>query len=199
MLPSVVDVSALTGQKVSGQVTSWVTPDGPMLVEHLAGRSDDGSVHVFWWSPRNDWQVHDVSARTGRTVASSLESWVTGNVEHLAGQAPDGSLLVFWWTPRTDWRVVNATDITGEPVAGRPAAYQLQAGSETEECLAARNPDSSLMLCWWKPSLDWQALYLSEATGADILAPPAAWHGSWWRTRPWTGPPKPNPSSTNYR
>ena len=54
MLPGVVDVTAITGQRVIGPLTSWQTPDGPYIVEHLAGVSPTGDVLVFFWSPQQD-------------------------------------------------------------------------------------------------------------------------------------------------
>jgi hypothetical protein len=122
MLTNVVDVTAITGQGVAGPVRSWVTPDGPFLVEHLAGQSPTGDLLVFYWSPRRDWQAVNVTAITGQKIAGPVTSWVTPDgpflVEHLAGQSPSGDLLVFFWSPRHDWQAVNVTAITGQKVAG---------------------------------------------------------------------------------
>ncbi len=88
--------------RVVGPLTIWQTPNGPLLVEHLAGRDAAGHLLVFWWSPAHDWQVVDVTAITGRTIAGPLTRWQTTNgpynVEHLAaadaaGPSP-GVLLV---------------------------------------------------------------------------------------------------------
>jgi hypothetical protein len=65
VLTNVVNVTGITGQKIAGPVTSWVVPDGPMLVEHLAGETADGSLNVFWWSPARNWQALDISGITG--------------------------------------------------------------------------------------------------------------------------------------
>src|SRR5262249_38558103 len=150
----VVNVSSKTGKRVASNLTSWVVPNGPMLVEHLAGHAADGSLYVFWWSPAHDWQALDVSAMTGRKLAGSPASWVTPSsghlVEHVGGRAPDGSLLVFFWTPATNWRVVNASDITGQKIAGDLTVYQLPDGAENVEVVGARAADGSLILHWWK-------------------------------------------------
>jgi hypothetical protein len=37
MIPQIVDTTAKTGQRILAPVTSWQTPDGPFIVEHLAG------------------------------------------------------------------------------------------------------------------------------------------------------------------
>ena len=106
MLPGVVDVTAITGQRVIGPLTSWQTPDGPYIVEHLAGISPTGDVLVFFWSPRHDWQVVSVSQITGQQVVGPVTSWQTPDgpyiVEHLAGMSPTGDMLVFFWSPRHD-------------------------------------------------------------------------------------------------
>jgi M6 family metalloprotease-like protein len=170
-----VNVTQITGQKVAGPVTSWVVPDGPLLVEHLAGRTASGSLVVFWWSPARNWQVVDVSGITGQNIAGPVTSWVTGNVEHLGGQAPDGSLAVFWWTPATNWQVVNVSGLTGRQIRGVPTVYQLPDGQENAEVLGARDADGSLVQFWWKPSLDWQALNVTEATGRTVASDPVSW------------------------
>ncbi|MEP6601461.1 MAG: hypothetical protein ABJB49_06565, partial [Nitrospirota bacterium] len=60
MLPSVVNVSDITGQRVTGRVASWQTRNGPYNVEHLAGRNLTNDLTVFWWSPQHDWQAVNV-------------------------------------------------------------------------------------------------------------------------------------------
>src|SRR5687768_11131199 len=94
VVPEPIDVTAITGQEVVGPVTSWMTQDGPFTVEHLAGRSPRGDLLVFFWSPRADWQVVNVSAITGQQIAGPVTSWVTQDgpftVEHLAGRSPRG-------------------------------------------------------------------------------------------------------------
>lgn len=229
----VVDVTAKTGRRLAAdRLTSWLTPNGPYTVEHLAGRDALGNVLVFWWSPARDWQVVDVSAKTGgRRVVSPLASWQariggvlheylagsaaddtvtlfsfapgrdwraqrlgslrfrggvtawqTGSVEHLGGAAPDGSLWVIWRTTgQTLWKSIDVTAITGERVQGRPTVYQLRDGNENVEVLASmgsytgRRLGSNLVVHWWKPSRDWQALSLTEITGHAVTTRPESW------------------------
>ncbi len=172
----VVNVTAKTGRQIASAVASYVTPDGPMLVEHLAAHDCTGALLVFWWSPAHDWQVVDVTGITGRRVAGEPCCWLAGNRAHLGANGPDGSLLVFWWSPSANWRVVNASSISGEPSDGALSPYQLPSGAETAELLAGRKPDGSLLLHWWKPSRDWQAVNLSDAIGGiRFAADPVAW------------------------
>ncbi|TLD42028.1 MAG: hypothetical protein JETT_1737 [Candidatus Jettenia ecosi] len=180
-MPDPVDVTAITGQKIAGPVTSWQTPDGRYTVEHLAGQSQNGDLLVFYWSPRADWQFVNVTEKTGQKIVGPVTSWQTRDgrytVEHLAGQSQNGDLLVFYWSPRADWQFVNVTShvADGKVANGVPTVYQLADGNENVELLGTRSPSGSLLLYWWKPSRDWQAVNLSEITGRTISADPASW------------------------
>ena len=83
-----IDVTAITGRTIDGPLTSWQTPNGPFLVEHLAARDANGHLIAFWWSPQHDWQAVDITAITGRAIMTGVTSWQTPNgpenVEHLA-------------------------------------------------------------------------------------------------------------------
>jgi len=171
----VVDVTAKTGKTVAGEVTSWTSRNGPLLVEHLAGPAPDGTLQVFWWSPAHDWQVVNVSAIAGGSVSGRPVSWVTGNVEHIAVRGTNKSLLVYWWTPATNWRLVDVTAITGVQAADVSAVYQLADAGENVEVLNARGVDGSFLRFWWTPSRDWQALNISDAIGTAVASDPTAW------------------------
>jgi len=143
----VVDVTTKTGGPLpSSPLTAWQTQDGPYLVEHLAGADASGNVLVFWWSPRQDWQVVDVTAKTGKRVSSPLTSWQTrtgGQVaEHLAGISQAGNLVEFRWMPSTDWTAVDITAEGGPALsdAGRVISWQSTEGPYIVEQLAAITP-----------------------------------------------------------
>ena len=171
----VVDVTSKTGKTVVGDVTDWISHNGPMLVEHLAGSAPDGTLQVFWWSPAHDWQAISPTAIAGGSAHGKPVSWLTGNVEHVAVRGNDNHLLVYWWTPATNWRLVDVTAITGVKVADVSDVYQLADGGENVEILAARGTDGSLWQFWWKPSRDWQARNLSRATGTLWSSDFTAW------------------------
>ena len=156
-------------------MTSWVSTDGPMLVEHLAGPSTEGSLNVFWWSPAHNWQAINVSSIAGGTVSGRPISWKTGNVEHVAVRGQNNRLFVYWWTPATNWRLVDATTITGRQIAEVCDVYQLADAGEIVEVLSARGLDGSLLQFWWKPSRDWQSLSVSDATGVTWVSDSTAW------------------------
>ena len=121
-----VNVSAKTGRRVAGAPVSWLTSDGAQTVEHLAARGLNNELLVFWWSPAHDWQVVDVTAKTGRSVSQDPTAWLSRNgpmvVEHLGAASPDGTLSVFWWSPAHDWQAINVSAIAGGTAAGRRSA-----------------------------------------------------------------------------
>lgn len=171
----VVDVTAKTGKTVIGEVTSWISHNGPLLVEHLAGPSPDGALEIFWWSPAHDWQVVSASAIAGGSVNGRPVSWITNHVEHVAVRGTNNHLLVYWWTPATNWRLVDVTTITGITVAEVSAVYQIAEAGENVEVLSARGENRELLRFWWQPSRDWQAVDISKATGALATADCTAW------------------------
>jgi M6 family metalloprotease-like protein len=172
----VVDVTAKTRRAVSHDPTAWIARNGPMLVEHLAAASPDGTLSVFWWSPAHDWQALDVSAIAGGSAAGRAISWLPEAVEHVAVRGVQGQLFVYWWTPATNWRVVDVTAITGVEVAEVGAPYQLANDGELSEIVVAHGVDGSLLRYWWRPSRDWQVQNLSHATGVTGTVAPTTWH-----------------------
>ena len=171
----VVNVSQITGQQIGGSVTSWQTPDGEFIVEHLAGRSPTGDLLEFFWSPRADWQVLNVSANTGQQLTvGPLTSWQVpdggGIAEHLAGQSPTGDLLVFFRSstaPGENWQVVNVSQITGQQIGGSVTSWQTPDGEFIVEHLAVRSPTGDLLVFFWSPRADWQVMNVSEIAGGE--------------------------------
>jgi hypothetical protein len=148
--------------------------------------------------PGQDWKVIDVTAKTGRKVASAATAWQTPNgdqtVEHLAAAGPNGELLVFYWQPGIDWKVVNVTAKTGQQVAGSATAWQAPNGDQTVEHLAAQSSGGDLLIFYWQPGADWKVVNASGKAASRVLygASHAAgvWrsddYGATWRqlTRP---------------
>jgi M6 family metalloprotease-like protein len=160
-------------------LTSWQTPDGPNIVEHLAGQSPSGDLLVFFWQPGHDWGFVNVTAITGQKIAGPLTSWQTPDgpniVEHLAGQSPSGDLLVFFWQPGHDWGFVNVSRQTGAKITGPISALTLRDGDQLVETLTARGQDGSHLYFWWTPRQDWQVLDLTAATGYAVQSAPTNW------------------------
>ncbi len=178
-MTNVVDVTAITGKRVVGPVTSWQTKDGSNIVEHLAGMSPNGELLAFFWSPRRNWQVVNVTQKTGQKIAGPVTSWQTSdgryNVEHLAGMSPNGDLLVFFWSPRQDWQAVNVSQKTGQKIAGPLTSWQTKDGRYTVEHLAGMNRNGDLLVFFWSPRQDWQAVNVTQKTGQKIAGPLTSW------------------------
>jgi BNR/Asp-box repeat len=182
---AVTNVREKTGQRVRGPITNWQTPDGGVIVEHLAGMSvgrlEGGDLLVFYsFAPSwDEVQFVNVSAKTGRTIAGGLTAWQTPdgpeNVEHVASVGPGGEVLVFYWSPRQDWQVVDVTARTGVRVTGGLTSWQLPGCGMITEYLAGRTRDGDLVVFFWAPGSDWKALNLSEQTGWRVSGDPTSW------------------------
>lgn len=175
-----VNVSQKTRQQLSGGLTAWQTRNGPFLVEHLAGRSPEGDLIVFWWSPQHDWQALNVSQKTGKQISGDPTSWVTpdgrrGTVEHVAAVGVGRELLTFYWTPAHDWRVVDVTVKTGRTLAGPVTSWLARNGPLLVEHLGGPAPDGSLEVFWWSPAHDWQAINASAIAGGQAFGRPVSW------------------------
>ena len=122
-------MSAKTGKRIAGAPVSWVTPDGVGgTVEHLAARGLNNELLVFFWTPAHDWQVVDVTAKTGRAVvgdvdAVAVHATVRWSSSISGGVSPDGTLSVFWWSPAHDWQAINVSSIAGGTAAGRTVSW----------------------------------------------------------------------------
>jgi len=175
----VVNVSQKTGQRVASAATSWQSPDGQFNVEHLAAMSPSGDLLVFFWSPRRDWQVVNVSQKTGQRVSGPVTSWQAPdgpfNVEHLGGKSPTGDLIVFFWSARQDWQVVNVTEKTGQKVRSAATSWQTRDGPVNVEHLAAVGTNEDLLVFFWTPQRDWQVVNVSQKTGQRVTAAPTSW------------------------
>jgi M6 family metalloprotease-like protein len=171
----VVDVTAKTRRSASQDPATWLSHNGPLVVEHLAAASPDGTLSVFWWSPAHDWQAINVSGIAGGSAAGRTVSWVTGAVEHVAVRGTADELFVYWWTPTTNWRMVDVTAATGAQIAEVGGFYQLTETTENSEILTARGVDNSLLRFWWRPSRNWQVQNLSHATNVATVVAPATW------------------------
>jgi hypothetical protein len=159
MAESVVDVTAKTGRSLAAGagVTSWQTPDGPFIVEHLAGVDAGGHLVVFWWSPRADWQAVDVTAKTGRSLAAGagVTSWQTsneaGHSEQIAGVDRAGHLVAFWWVSWADWQTVDLSTMVGQSIEAGSGitSWETPDGQDTVEHLGIVGTSGRVLVFWW--------------------------------------------------
>jgi hypothetical protein len=168
-----VNLTQKTGAQVVGTPTNWQTT-GAYIYEHLAARDPLGNLLVFWWSPAQDWQVVNLSEKTGYKIASeSPTSWLTPDgpelVHHVAARSPHGDLLVFYWAPSHDWKVVNVSGLTGQKIAGAPVSWQTDWGRPYNvEFLAAVDSKSQLQIFFWTPETNWRVTNATELSGVHL-------------------------------
>ena len=83
-----------------------------------------GDLLVFFYEPRFNWQVVNVSQLTGQKIAgSALTSGKHRRTTHCrtcCRMCTTGDLLVFFYEPRFNWQVVNVSQLTGQKIAGLP-------------------------------------------------------------------------------
>ena len=183
----VTNLSAATGRKITGPVTSWITASDDLPVEHLAARAVNDDLLVFYRPAGSVWGVANVTSITGQKIGGEPEGWkvdVSGaeTQEKVAVPAGDGSLLLFTYLPSTDWHVTNLTAITGQSVAG-PADVWFDPIALYEK-LAARAPNGDLVIFYYDQiDLTWQVTNVTSVTGQRIAGPVASWrtkNGATW-------------------
>lgn len=112
---AVTNVSGITGRRVAGGSTSWLTEVGGGWVEHLAAPGPNDELLSFYKVTGDSWKAVDVTALTGKQVTHPPTSWVTGEgakaVEHLAAPAPDRHMTEFAWHTKTNWETRDVSRI----------------------------------------------------------------------------------------
>src|SRR4051794_5204210 len=112
------DLTVRTGIPITGGVTNWATPVGTDLVQHVAGRTPGGDLHVFWWNSSGT-HVVNVTAKTGVRIAGDPAAWLgVTPFEYVAAITPTGAIQVFSWTPAGDWGSSNISSSSGKTFAG---------------------------------------------------------------------------------
>lgn len=175
----VVNVTALTGQKVGGPATSWTLEGGLEVIERLAAPASNGDLLLFTYQPSTDWQVTNLTQITGQSVGGPATDWIapTGpHAENLAAPAPNGDLVIFSSDPiEGGWHVTNVTSVTGQKVSGPATNWQTQSGSTWYEHLAAAGPNQHLYAFHKPTGGGWQVRDVTNITGQTITHPPTSW------------------------
>jgi hypothetical protein len=199
----VQDVPQVKGQ-IWSPLASWQTPDGPYLVDHLAGKSAAGELLLLFKSARQNWQTVNVSAEADATLANSRVSplyaptaWQTrlpgaANLEHLTSASAGNELLVFSFSPGDHWRVINATQNVRasqprEFVSGSLTAWQRPepARNGVTEFVAGLDPYGDLVVfssfrgpnqpAWQPGNIDVQNISAQIAPHQRYFAPLTSW------------------------
>jgi len=177
----VVNVTAITGQKVGGPPTGWVLEGGLEVEERVAAPAPNGDLLLFTYRPSTNWRVSNLTQITGQNqkVGSRVSHWVsptTSRGENLAASAPNGDLVVFHFDPiERTWGVTNVTAITGQPVSGAVANWQVRRGSTWYEYLAGRGPNHHLYAFHKATGGTWQVRDVTNVTGKLITHTPTSW------------------------
>ncbi len=78
--------------------------------------------------------------------------------ERLGAKDPSGDLLMYSWSAVHNWDVDNVSQIAGRKVAGAATSWQTPNGPFNVEHLAAISPAGDLLVFFWSPEHDWQAV-----------------------------------------
>ncbi len=97
--------------------------------------------------------------------------------ERLGAKDPSGDLLMYSWSAVHNWDVDNVSQIAGRKVAGAATSWQTPNGPFNVEHLAAISPAGDLLVFFWSPEHDWQAVNVSQKTNQKIAGaePPTSW------------------------
>ena len=185
---TVANLTTTTQKKITGPVTSWQTPLGNRMVEHIGARGIDNHFLVFWRIAGGDWAAVDVTTLTGQEVGDSGVSW-TQNLgfewaESVAMPDPTGNLILFTYQPSTNWQTKNLGQLTGQKVAGAAAYWSAIEGPRVEY-LAAPAPNGDLVLFYTDPiESSWKVFNITNITGKRVIGPVTNWNvpkgGAWW-------------------
>jgi len=174
----VVDVSEKTAVLAAvEQPASWQIRSAGLLQERLAARDRGGRIHVFSWSPGQDWAAETVDPTASPRFEGPLTAWANDSagkaVESVAGRTDTGALVLYSRAGGGAWSKVDVTGITKRSISGDPQGWRIYAGSER---IAAHDAAQHLWLFSATSSSNWSALDLTSATGGHAaLGPVAGW------------------------
>lgn len=120
----------LQGPRFVGQLDAYVTPWGGL---NVAGRTEDGEVYTYWWSPQlqaenlaagraDRWELANITeAAAGPYVANGVEVAVStdGGINIFALDQFDG-VIMFRWLPGGLWETSEVTLLADGPPMSLP-------------------------------------------------------------------------------
>src|SRR5262249_9014052 len=71
-------------------------------------------------------------------------------------------------------QAVNVSHISGQQLAADVTSWQPKRGPYNVEHLAGRNPNGDLVVFWWSPQHDWQAIDASNIAGGSAGGRPTS-------------------------
>jgi hypothetical protein len=82
----------------------------------IVGKSADGDVATYWWTPRTGWASESLTGHLGDALAPipgpvSYQTTAAGT-QHIAGVSDEGHILHLFWQPDGEgWRVQDLTQL----------------------------------------------------------------------------------------
>lgn len=170
-----IDVTAVTGAKVTSRMTAWHYMIGDQYIERLAGYDANNDLIAYARPLNGSWTSQNVTQAVGRHVTSTLEAWVLGGREHLAGRGGKGELIVFSHSHLSGWQVDDVTAKTGYRIAQPVTGWRTPNGQYTVEHLAAPDASDNLVVFWRSQLSDWKAINVSTLTGVKVTSAVTSW------------------------
>ena len=164
------NISTSTGKKIMTPPVSWVSIEfGNVVAENLAAIGNAGELLLFSHPKNRDWEVVDLTAKTGRTVVGEVSGWMMNGGDRLsqriAGISPDGSLLVFFRFSNQDWSFFNISSMAGGGTISppRPVSWNHRLRDHIAVC-----GQNQKLLIYTDTGVNWSVLDVTEITGLKI-------------------------------
>jgi M6 family metalloprotease-like protein len=158
--------------RLEGALAAWPAVSAPSEGEHIAGRTGAGALVVLTRASKDaPWIAVDVTAKTGRAIASDVAAWSTPNdaAVNLAAHDAGGHLLVFERSPAHDWSVEDASATTGALVRSGLTAWQLAGGARTE-AIAGAASDGAVTIFTRRAGEAWRAEVTPHVAAAGVTS-----------------------------
>lgn len=169
------DLTAATGVAVTGGLTYWGTPLSDRTVQHVAGRTPGGDLHVFWWTAAGAPQVVNVSAKTSVRIASDPVAWLgVAPNENIAAITTAGAVQVFNWTPAADWVSFPISTTSGRTFAGNVVVWTTP-GTPPVEHVAAITTGGEIFVFYRRGNVPFSRVDVTAKTGIRAKGLGGAW------------------------
>lgn len=165
-------------------LTSWNAASGTATAQHIAFRTEDDDLALYWRLGEGTWSLVNVSTIAGKKIAGTPYGWnmeSRSTIERIATTDSSQHLVLFEYSPGNNW---TWTDVSAAAslwlVTGRVAAWDISGG----QYIAARTPANHLIV-FRNSVIDpgWSVTDLTALTGVSISADPTAWHTFPYLTR----------------
>ena len=172
------NLSSSLGHYAVSPTTSWNAPAGATTAEHVAFRTQDSDLVLYWRHAGQTWAAVNLSNGTGKKVAGTPTGWKmsgSSTTERIGITDSDQHLIVFTYTPSGGWSYEDVSSRVGNKlVDGRVTAWDISG----IQYIAAHSPDDHLLIFRYDSiESTWSVEDVSDAanTGLTIVTEPASW------------------------